>query len=546
MPLRWYQQEAVDAALQHDGNGVIELPTGSGKSHVIAELCHSVHRSIVLQHRKELIEQNAAKLRIDDIGIYSAGLRFRQTRNNVVLAGIQSCYKRALEFGQRDLCIVDECHLVANDGKGMYHTFFDELRRENPLMRFIGLTATPYRTQQGDLVSDGTIWDKVVYRASVKRMINDGYLCPIINSPPKHEVDLSGVKIARGEYHAAQAEQAFLSHGLVYDAVKEIVAKTAQRKSVLIFTSGLDHMAAVKECLENHLIALGDRQQIESVDGGTLPLIRQSILDAFKAGRLKYLLNCDVLTTGFDAPRIDCVVVLRATTSAGLFAQMVGRGFRLDDAKQDCCVLDFGTNIRRHGCLDDPNYGRLVAIGNGTAPTKLCIECEEEIPAGCVTCPKCGAIVVDTETLEQEAAKHEAEADEESEIFVEAKPPEWVTVEDWRIVLHVKRGDTSRTMRVEYMIDGEGNLSNYVNEYVCIEHEGYAKQKADAWMREHSVFKVDTIEDGVEIADRGGFRMPSRIQIQKDGKWWRVLKREFDCERPSELKEVVEEEEIPF
>ena len=143
---------------------------------------------------------------------------------------------------------------------------------------------------------------------------------------------------------------------------------------------------------------------------------RKRHLEDFRAGSLRWLVNVDVLTTGFDAPRVDCVAVLRATMSPGLFCQIVGRGLRTSPEKQDCLILDFGGNIERHGSLDDPHYGRDTGgrsqsqVQEETAPRESqgpaeidCPQCGIGIPSRFAFCPECGADIPD-------AIRHQATA----------------------------------------------------------------------------------------------------------------------------------------
>ena len=451
MILRWYQSEAVAATwgflCSQPGNPVVVLPTGAGKSVVIAQLCRDAveryeGRVIVLAHRKELLEQNADKImRLlpgIDIGIYSAGLRSRDTDHAVVVAGIQSVFKRAYDFGRRNLVICDEVHLVPFDGEGMYRTFLADLRSANERLRMVGTTATPFRLDCGPLCRPDGLFQKVAYSASIQRLIADGYLSRLTTKPADTSADTSGLRVRAGEFVAAESEALFSR--LVDSACREIVTKTADRRSVLIFCSGVDHAQQVARAIER---LAGEPCGV--VTGETLPLERTATLGAFASQRLRFLTNCDILTTGYDCPCIDAIAILRATMSAGLYAQIVGRGLRVAPGKANALILDFGENIKRHGPIDAIDYGRCRQTGlqPGEAPTKNCPNCGIECYAGLSEC-ECGF------RFPPPKNRHQAEADEQSEVL---STPETFVVEAVSYAAHEKKKagpDHPPTMCVSY------------------------------------------------------------------------------------------------
>jgi len=329
MQLRWYQQEAVDAAFldmcTQAGNAVTCLPTGAGKSVVIAEIARRAvtdyrGRVLILQHRKELIEQNFDKVQRFlpiKIGSYSAGLRRYATDDDVVLCGIQSVYSKAALFGSRNLLLIDEAHLVSNNTESMFGTFINELRQINPKLRIHGLTATPYRTGEGSICSPEGMFQSICYDAKIQPLIGQGYLCPITSTAADASVDTSGLHIRGGEFIQGEAERLFDLGDNVARACLEIVAKCKARKSIMLFCAGVLHANDVA----NNIEALtGER--VGLVTGESSSLERTGALADFKAQRLRWLVNVDVLTTGFDAPCVDAIAVLRATASPGLFRQL--------------------------------------------------------------------------------------------------------------------------------------------------------------------------------------------------------------------------------
>lgn len=543
---RYYQQESHDAAWDfmrtQDGSPLIVLPTGSGKSLVIAMLVQQAReydaRVIVLQHRKELIQQNAEKIQIllpdVKIGIHSAGLRRHAFDNDVICAGIQSVYKKAHEFGRRELIVVDEAHLIGGQ-ESMYGRFLFDIRELNPSARMVGLTATPFRTGEGPICGKAKLFQRICYEAQTGDLIGQDFLCPVTNKPALAMVDTSKIKQRGGEFINSEAERAFNTDDNVGNACREIVDKCRDRHSILIFASGKEHAAQIEKCLHD---LTGERVAV--ITGDTFQMEREQTLADFKQMQIRWLVNIDVLTTGFDAPCIDALAVLRATMSPGLFAQIVGRGLRKHESKQNCLVLDFGENLKRHGSLDDPEYGRSETQSRGTGDGqsevvenngrgKPCLNCGIDVAANARSCPDCGFLF---------PVKHESRADDESVITGEATPEEWL-VEQVYWGKHVKKSDAMAppTLRVTYKVqvpENGGNLSREeISEWVCIEHEGFAKTKAIAWWDARSEAEIPTsVDDAIRELDRGVSRLPSRITTRKEGHWKRVLSVEFEGDKP--------------
>ena len=518
--LRPYQQEAVEAIYRHlreyDDNPCVVIPTGGGKTPVMATVCKDAvgrwrGRVLILAHVKELLEQSVARLREvapelwHRVGIYSAGLGSRDTEHPIIVAGIQSVYRRACELDAFDLVVIDEAHMIPPDGDGMYRTFLAEARRVNPNLRVIGLTATPFRMTTGSICGPGNILSSICYEIGVRELIVQGYLCPLVSKAGREKADTSGLHVRGGEFIAGEVEDLMDEAGLVESACREIVDYTRDRKSCLIFTSGVRHGKHVAETLRR----MG--AHAETVFGDTSSHERNRVLKEFRAGRLKYLVNVNVLTTGFDAPNIDCVALLRPTMSPGLYYQMVGRGFRLCEGKADCLVLDFGGNVLRHGPVDAIRIREPGSNGNGQPPAKECPQCRSVIAIGYSVCPDCGYEFPEPE--DKRRAKHAATASSEGilsdEVAIETYP-----VQDVVYAVHHKRNappDAPRSMRVDYRI----GFNRWQSEWVCLEHTGYARHKAELWWRRRSNVPVpDTAEDAVYYARSGALAETKSITVR--------------------------------
>lgn len=523
MQLRQYQSDAVNATWNflrdRSGNPIIVLPCGAGKSIVIAKMCEDAlawgGRVLVVCHRKELIEQDHEKIKRlmptnTNIGIYSAGLGKRHLDHDVVVCGIQSVYNKAYDFGKRDLVIVDECHLTPLNGEGMFRTFLTDLRTANEKIRYVGTTATPFRLDVGEICRPDSMFQKVCFSADIAELIDNGYLCKLTTQPSQTKIDTSSIHIRGGEFIQSEVEGVF--NQATEAACTEIVTTMKDRKSILIFCSGVKHAQNVAQTI-NRLTG----ESCGVVIGDTIPLERAATLEEFRSRKLRFLVGCDVLTTGFDAPVIDAIALLRCTLSPGLYSQMVGRGFRVYPEKSNCLIADFGGNILRHGPIDNINFGRNKKLGDipGEAPTKICVNCEAELLIACRECPECGFIFpIERKPIDTTA----------SEEKILSEPVEY-EIESVTYTRHEKKKEPGPpTMRVDYMIADVGNLKDqHVSEWVCFEHDGFAAKKAAGWWRSRSFSPVPaTVDEAVRLANCGALAWPMRIVTRREGRWNRV------------------------
>jgi len=547
---RWYQSEANAAAWQFitdgRGNPLIVLPTGAGKSIVIALLIRQAvewgQRVLVVAHRKELLQQNADKIqRLTGlrVGINSAGLNERDIDSTVICAGIQSVYRDAAEFGKRGLVVIDEAHLISDDGGSMYRQFLDGLQQHNRRLFCVGLTATPYRTGEGSLAGDGKLFSGVCYEAKTGALIEAGFLSKLTNNPADSQADLKGVKVRGGEFVAAEMEAAFTGDAIIHAAVCELTIACENRKSILVFCAGVSHAEQVAAALRDLT-----GQQVGLVTGDTHAMERQRVLSDFRNGSLRWCVNVDVLTTGFDAPGIDAVAVLRATMSPGLFAQIVGRGLRIAEGKTDCLILDFGGNLQRHGALDADDYGisKPRNSDGSEAPSKVCPKCKQEVYLSAVKCPECGHLFV--RQMDQ-GPRHGDEIDTTSSIVGEPEP-KWYDVQEVNWHLHAKKTTPGKppTLCVSYYVSDDtmpaGNLGwIVVREWVCFEHEGFALSKAFAWWDARSIQPFPaSVAEAITALNHGSARKPSRLLVKKDGQWDRIVQAEFTEEKPTMIREL--------
>ena len=355
--LRPYQQEAVDATLKHfrqsDDSAVIVLPTGAGKSLVIAELARLARRKIlVVTHVKELVEQNHAKYQSYGVqgGIFSAGLKRKENRHQVTFASVQSVAANLDRFqDEYSLIIIDECHRISGDENSQYQRIIEQLRQQNTGLKVLGLTATPYRLGMGWIYryhyrgfvrsEEDKPFVHCIYELPLIYMINRGYLTkPDLVDATVAQYDFSALAQNRfGEYAEKDVNELLGKHQRVTRAIIEQVMELAiERQAVMIFAATVDHAKEITGYLPPEQTAL--------ITGATDQRERDALIQRFKQRQLKYLVNVSVLTTGFDAPHVDFIAILRPTQSVSLYQQIVGRGLRLDEGKTDCLVIDYTDN----------------------------------------------------------------------------------------------------------------------------------------------------------------------------------------------------------
>ena len=479
--LRDYQTRAINMLYEwvgaHPGNPCLVMPTGSGKSIVIAAFCEDVMRRwpaskiLILSHVKELLEQDADKILLAwpsaPLGIYSAGLNCRDLDQAITVAGIQSIYRRASDVGRVDIVMVDECHLIGHKDSGMYRSFLDALREENPDIRIIGLTATPYRMGHGLITDPPALFDDLVKPVSISELVNRGFLAPLRSKLPRELLNVDGVHIRGGEYAADELQAAVNTPESNRAIVEEVIRRGEGRKAWLFFCAGVKHARNMAEELTRQGIAAG------VVTGDTPSEERAQILEAFKAGRLQSVTNANVLTTGFDYPDIDLIAMCRPTLSPGLYSQIAGRGMRLKSQAADCLVLDFAGNVARHGPITAiviPEGGR---ISKKKKQTKTCPDCDEIVAMQCRQCPSCGHVFTRAETRHSQVLTLHKDDD------IMGLEPMFFECSGWRWSVQESRRTGTNMIKIEYM-DSDILSSKSLSEYLCLLHGGFAQRKACA------------------------------------------------------------------
>jgi DNA repair protein RadD len=531
--LREYQQRAIDQLYAwfeagNAGNPCLVLPTGSGKSHIVAALCKDAlqnwpeTRVLMLTHVKELIEQNAQKMRQHwagaPLGIYSASMGRRDLGEPITFAGIQSVRTKSSELGHVDLVIIDECHLVNHKDEGGYRKLLGDLKAINPAVRVVGLTATPYRLGHGLITDKPALFDALIEPVSIEELVFKGYLSTLRSKLTRAKLDVTGVKKRGGEFIESELQAAVDTDDQNQAVVREVLALAGDRKAWLFFCTGVKHAQHVAEVLREHGILA------DCVTGETPKKEREQMLADFKSGKLKALTNANVLTTGFDYPDIDLIAMLRPTMSASLYVQMAGRGMRVKSHTDHCLVLDFAGVVASHGPITNIQPPKKGGDGNGEAPAKVCDACGELVHISAVACPACGAAF-------PEPVKKSMSLRNDDIMGLEGSDME-VTTWNWRT--HTSKASGKLMLAITYY----GDLSDKpITEYLPVLHDGYAGQKAmQQLFTMANASGADLSQasrmEGEEGLDYIGVQMsnsapPRAIEYRKDGKFYRVIKRSW-------------------
>lgn len=562
--LRYYQEEAVSELFrffwEHPDpreNPIIALPTGTGKSYVIAEWIRRAMadwpstRVMIATHVKELVEQNHLELLglwpTAPAGIYSAGLRRKEMHLPITFCGIQSVANAINYFGHIDILIVDECHMISPKSVTLYQKAIAALRVFNPRLRVIGLTATPYRLQLG-LLTEGELFTHIVtdYTSYEKfnELVDNGFISPLIPKRTGTELSTAGVGIQGGEFIQEQLQAAVDKEAITRAALEEAMQLGWGRKHWLVFTTGTLHADHTRNILREYgvpsVCVHSDMSTAEEtavyLRGVNAPILGTSARDmnvnAFKSGHIGAMVNVNVLTTGFNFKPIDFIIFLRPTMSSVLWVQALGRGTRVspETGKTNCLVLDFAANTRRLGPINDPVIPRPKGKRKpgGMVPYKICPVCNAYNHARARFCIGCQTEFPQGFNGSEHASTEELIRRDKPEPKV--KPPSVVEVYPVdRVEFHKHRSrDESKppSLRVTYY----SGMRNF-NEWLCLEHAShFARHKArQAWRlmaRDPDCEPPTTIDEALELVSK--LHPPSTIRVLEHDKRSDVVGYDFD------------------
>lgn len=524
--LRPYQEEGLNCIYKYfvdggKGNPVVAWPTGTGKSVLPAVFIHRAmqnwpdQRFLMITHVKELIAQNLEVLRYvwtnAPVGVYSAGLKQKDVAFPIIFGGIQSMIKNVAAFGWRDIIFVDEAHLISLEESSMYQTFINMMKLVNPHLKVIGMTATPWRMGQG-YITDGGLFTDIVQDLtgvdSFNRLIAEGYLSPLVPKRTNIMLDVSNVGMAKGEFIASQLQSAVDKAEITFAGLRELCELGHDRKSWLIFASGIEHaehIAAMLGSFGVECAAVHSKQKDGYNDAAIL---------AFKEGRLRAISNYGKLTTGFNHPGIDLIGMFRPTLSVPLWVQMLGRGTRPAPGKENALVLDFARNTPRLGPINDPTIPRRKGESLGDAPIKICDSCGVYNHAKVRYCCNCGN---EFEFKVKIVAKAGTE---------ELLRSDFPIVETFQVVYVTYAKREGKAGKPPYIQTTYFCGMRAFKENVFPEHGGYATVLFKNWWKQRHIVEPPATTDEA-LQHISVLRAPKRIRVWVNKKWPEVVGTEY-------------------
>lgn len=529
MQLRYYQQEALDALYNYflthpTGNPLIALPTGTGKSILPAAFIRGImqqwpnQRFAMVTHVKELIQQNADELLklwpVAPLGIYSAGLKQKDSAHNIIYGGVQSMVKHADWFGRRDIVFIDEAHLLSGDSESQYQSLLGMWKLLNPNLKIVGMTATKFRMGMGLLTNNGIFTDIIYDKTDLEgfnELLAAGFMSPLIPQRTKVELDVSDVGVSQGEFVATQLQGAVDKAEVTFKALQEMVHAGNDRKSWLLFASGIEHAEHIAE----QLGAFGvDCAPVHSKRPAEY---NDAAIKAFKSGQLRAIVNYGKLTTGFNCPEIDLIGMLRPTLSVPLWVQMLGRGTRPAEGKLNCKVLDFARNTPRLGPINDPRIPNKKGTAAGETPIKICENCGAYNHISAKLCCQCGEAFSFQQKLVSKSGTDELIKSAATEPLPQI---ETFTVLNATYSKHDSKSGKA-TLKATYNTTGLR-----FTEHVCLEHSGMAGKMARDWWRKRNKFEPPATVDAA-LLHIANLRCPRYIRVHVNKKWPEIVGTEF-------------------
>ena len=513
--LRPYQKEALESIWGYfysgsKGNPLVVAPTGSGKSLIIAGFCEQVQkkwpgqRILILSHVKEILTQNKAAIQklLPDIkvGIYVAGLN-RKDIAPVTLASIQSAYNAQEMFKENfDVILVDEAHLIPHRGEGRYRTLLQLLNKPT-----VGFTATPFRLGTGYLhIGEGALFDQIIYNIRINDLIKMGHLCQVAAKGTHAPMDPTDIRKSGGDYVVSALAERFDKVAITEKICNELLVYKNLRKKWLLFAIDIEHAEHIANTL--------NRKGIITAAIHSKTKNRTAIIKRFKTDpELQALVSVAVLTTGFDAPEVDLIGLLRPTSSPVLHVQIIGRGLRPAPGKEDCLVLDFAGNLLRNGPIDNPDI-RTAGNGTGEPIMKMCENCYEIVYAAVRKCPVCGYEFLFEHHLH-------SSFDQDANVL---SAIEWHKV-DWAEYKEYLARSNKLMLKVTYHC----GLRTF-SEYIAVEHTGYARYRAQHWWKRRHKGEIplpNTVKEALPLVQE--LRTPGEILVDEQGKYPAIKEQKF-------------------
>jgi len=395
--LRDYQEAAINAARQDLMNGrrhtLIVAPTGSGKailSGKIAALAAPKGRVLVLCSQSHLIKQNLEKFnQFCDIeaGVFCQSLNRKDTDHQVIFASRDSLGRNPELCGKFSLVVLDEAHQLDPRDNSMYMRIMEYQKG----CLVVGMTGTPWRLSGGKIWGQDKFFQNICYNIGMDVLRKQGFLVPYKFPLVNTKIDTDGIKTQNGDFNLKELEERTSNEYVIKESIHEWLAYEKFRKCTMFFCVTRNHGQKICKALQGYLA----EDEIVYVDGETKG--RDVILEDIRQGKYKAVVSIGALTTGFDAPIVDCIVMLRATKSTSLFVQICGRGLRPYPGKEDLLILDFAQNFTRFGSLELPRVTNMYikdehSEKNPDVQKKKCPSCKMDISFFARECGYCGEI----------------------------------------------------------------------------------------------------------------------------------------------------------
>lgn len=538
MTLREYQNEAIEGLFswwtKHPAIidiPIVVLPTGAGKSVVIAEQTRQLFqlwpedhpRTLVIVPSKELAEQNAEKLAAllptnISIGYYSASVGRKEPTSDVVVATIGTVAKAAHLLGNIKCVFVDECHLINPDGAGQYRSFLRDLAKYC-VFRAAGFTATPFRGN-GVWLTDGKepLFTGIAVNITITRLLDEGFLSPLVRpSDVLTQIDTDGIATTNGDFNVGQLSSRVSRY--LASAAHDAVRIAADRRKWIAFCPTVANANELALALNE----LGVKTLV--VTGETKKDLRERYIALFRAGEVRCLVTVLALATGFDVPDVDCILWLRPTKSPVLYAQGAGRGLRIAPGKTDCLWLDFSDTTSRLGPIDTITGRRKGPVKNAEAPFAVCDNCGAQVrPASALECPECGHI------MREEVEESARQASNAAVLSKQVKQKiNTYQIDRVSYAHHEKAGGTP-SLRAEYW----SGLRVVAREWVCLSHQGYAREKAVNWWARRSpegfTYMPGGVEQALEWIDSGFvLTAPHAITVNESAKYPEIVSYQWEA-----------------
>lgn len=380
MILRQYQSDLIDRTRASLKSGkrapLLVSPCGSGKTVMFSYFAKRVtergKRTLILAHRSELIDQISRTLMEFSVrhALIVPGSQYNSD-DKVHVASVFSVVRKLSKINAPDIIIIDEAHHAI---KG---STWGKVLDAYPSAWRIGVTASPVRLSGESL---GDIFDDMVVGPSVKELIAIGALCKYRIFAPS-TINTSGVHLIGGDFNKKELSFAANKPHITGDAIREYRSH-ADGKRALVFCVGIDHARDVAA----QFAANGYRSAC--LDGKLSKEVRADMVASFRKGEINVLTSCEIVSEGFDLPAIEVAILLRPTSSLGVFIQQTGRALRPFDGKVEAIILDHAGNTMRHGLPCEDREWSL----EGKARRKISGDDEDKISVR--ICPKCFAASV--------------------------------------------------------------------------------------------------------------------------------------------------------